>query len=83
MSKPSAKPPEQIKDDGSGEPQDDTMSQTIEKSITGEDAPMEHEHPTSPGALIWFTYPALLILVLLIGLAVMAWWNATAQSVAP
>lgn len=84
MAKPSATPPsENIAADTGEEQHKTTVGETIERSVTGDDAPMEYEHPTSPGAIVWFTYPAVLILVLLIGLAVMAWWNATAQSVAP
>lgn len=84
MLKPGATPSSQnigaTKDDNA---HNATVGETIEKSVTGDDAPMEYEHPTSPGAVVWFTYPAVLIVVLLIGIAVMAWWNSAAQSVAP
>lgn len=84
MLTPNANPtPEHVDSKAANDLQDATVSETIEKSITGEDAPMDYEHPTSPGAIVWFTYPAVLILVLLIGLAVMAWWNAASQAVAP
>lgn len=83
MRKPSANPSAKVDDNASEAPHTETVSETIEKSITGEDAPMDYEHPTSPGALVWFTYPAVLIFVLLLGLAAMAWWSATAPSVAP
>ncbi len=81
MAEPSKKTPIQPYDTADDKPHAETVGKTIEKSITGEDAPMEYEHPTSPGAVVWFTYPALLILLLLAGLAVMAWWNTASQTV--
>ncbi len=84
MPNPNANPPPRHSDvDAAGDQHDATVGETIEKTLAGEDAPMEYEHPTSPGALVWFTYPALLILLLLIALAAMAWWGSAAQSVAP
>lgn len=83
MAKPGEKMPTPSNVDADGNPHGETVGKTIEKSITGEDAPMEYEHPTSPGAVVWFTYPALLILLLLIGLAVMAWLNTGSQLPTP
>ncbi len=41
------------------------VAEQIEASVKGQDAPLEESRPTAPGALVWFTYPALLIVLLL------------------
>lgn len=49
-----------------------TVPEIVEASVKGEDEPMEREHPTAPGALVWFTFPALLIVAILVTLVVVA-----------
>ena len=84
MHNPSAnRPSSDVADDSGEDLHKETVGESIEKSIAGTDAPMEQEHPTSPGAIVWFTYPALLIVALLVALAIMAWWNAASQAVTP
>lgn len=51
-----------------------TTAEVVEASVKGQDRPMEKEHPTSPGALVWFTFPAALILALLATLAAVYWF---------
>ncbi len=47
-----------------------TVSEQVVESATGEDRPMDDVHPSSPGALVWFTYPVMLIVAILIILAI-------------
>lgn len=56
-------------------PEATTVADQVIDSATGEDRPMEEVHPQSPGAIVWFTYPILLIVALLIILAVLSLWN--------
>lgn len=53
-----------------------TVTEIVEESVKGEDEPMEVNHPTAPGALVWFTYPVLLVVLLLIVFAIMAFTGA-------
>lgn len=53
----------------------DTVLEKVAASVKGDDEPMEKQHPTAPGALVWFTYPFVLIFALLIGLAMLAYFN--------
>jgi hypothetical protein len=50
--------------------ENETLPEAIESTVTGHDQPMEREHPKAPGALIWFTYP--LVLMVLLAVAVVA-----------
>lgn len=45
-------------------PATDTIPEKVEASMAGTDEPMERDHPRAPGALVWFTYPILLVIVL-------------------
>ena len=44
----------------------ETLPEIVEASVKGRDEPMEREHPKAPGALIWFSYPLALLIVLAI-----------------
>lgn len=59
--------------DEESEPDAGNIPEQVQASVTGEDVPMEQEHPTAPGAIVWFTYPVVLIVILIIALAVVAW----------
>ncbi len=48
-------------------PATDTIPEKVEASVAGTDEPMERDHPRAPGALVWFTYPILLVVLLLLG----------------
>jgi len=60
-----------------GESEKQTVTERVEASVTGEDRPMEKQYPTSPGALVWFTFPAILIVLLLLGLLFVGFWPRT------
>jgi len=47
--------------------ENDTVLETIENSITGNDEPMGDVHPGAPAALVMGAYP--LILIILLGFA--------------
>lgn len=48
----------------------DTVTEKVEKSVTGHDEPMEEKHPRIPAALVWTVYPLVLIILLFIAIAV-------------
>lgn len=50
----------------------DSVPEKVTAAVKGDDQPMEKEHPQAPGALVWFTYPVILIVVLLIAMALFA-----------
>lgn len=58
-------------------PDDMTVADQVIESVSGEDRPMEEVHPQSPGAIVWFTYPILLIVSLLVIIAVLSLWNGS------
>jgi hypothetical protein len=60
-----------------GDLETQTVSERVEASVTGEDRPMEKQYPTAPGALVWFTFPAILIVLLLLGLLFVGFWPST------
>jgi hypothetical protein len=60
-----------------GDVEQPTVSEMVEASVTGEDQPMEKQYPTAPGALVWFTFPAILIALLLLGLLFVNFWPKT------
>ncbi len=51
-----------------------SIAEQVSESAKGEDRPMEEVHPHSPGAVVWFTYPVLLIAALLIMFACVGLW---------
>ncbi|MCA9133395.1 MAG: hypothetical protein KDA45_09580 [Planctomycetales bacterium] len=52
------------------------VGEIVEASVKGEDEPMEREHPAAPGALVWFSYPLLLVVLLIVALAAAGlWWR--------
>lgn len=55
--------------------QPDTLTEQMEASIKGKDAPMAEVHPTAPGAIVWFTYPLALIVIILLGIAAIAFFR--------
>lgn len=46
--------------------EDDTVLETIENAITGNDEPMGEVHPGAPAALVMGAYPLILIVLLCI-----------------
>ncbi|MCA9156685.1 MAG: hypothetical protein KDA72_00080 [Planctomycetales bacterium] len=62
--------------DGKENPDAMTVADQVIESASGEDRPMEEVHPQSPGAIVWFTYPLLLIVALLIIIAVLGIWKS-------
>lgn len=54
----------------------ETLPGMVEASVKGQDEPMEREHPKAPGALIWFSYPlALLVVLIIVAIAFMLFNN--------
>ena len=47
-------------------------STSVEKAVLGEDQPLAKSHPNAVSGLVFLTYPIILIVLLLIVLAVMA-----------
>ncbi|MEZ6138471.1 MAG: hypothetical protein R3C53_26615 [Pirellulaceae bacterium] len=43
-----------------------TVAKTVAESIVGEDEPMDVKHPRAPGALVWFAYPLVLVVAILV-----------------
>ena len=61
--------------DRSSSHESETLPEMVEASVKGQDEPMEREHPKAPGALIWFSYPLLLLVVLLLAVIAFALIN--------
>ena len=49
-----------------------SVPETVVEAIKAEDEPMERKHPSAAGALVWFTYPVLLVAAILVGFALIA-----------
>lgn len=47
-------------------------STSVEKAVLGEDQPLAKSHPNAVSGLVFLTYPIILIVLLLIVLAVLA-----------
>jgi hypothetical protein len=56
----------------------ETLPEKIESSVTGQDKPMDEEHPTAPWGLVWYSYPIALVVVLIVVLLFMEFfWTST------
>ncbi len=51
---------------------DEDVTETVTNAVKGEDRPMDETQPAAPAALVFLTYPVILIIVLvLLGIAFM------------
>lgn len=60
--------------------EEESVTETVTKSVTGEDEPMEREHPVAPFGFVWYTYPIALIILLTIAILVLGtFWGGGEQ----
>ncbi len=52
-----------------------TVDQVVTDGIEGNDEPIGEHHPSAPFAIIFGAYPLMLILILGLALAAIAWWS--------
>jgi hypothetical protein len=51
------------------------IAEKVVEVVKGEDEPMSRKHPNAPAGLVFLTFPAALIAILLCVLIVSTFWN--------